>query len=337
MTIDRPDRAADSYSPQLRTALVLTGTGTAGAYHAGVLRALHEAGVKIDVVAGRGIGAVGALFAAVDGAQSLWDEKGFWRAPVACAICTLAAGAARRRLGAGAAVAIVALPLARDGARSWSSFRSISSLKMVGCGGVDGLVGGYLRLTTRLSPRRRFRPGCRASWCWCSACAADCSCGELVTRRAPAAARRGLVAGAAGAALVERSASRDAGGAMWDLMRGAAQLKAAVARCELGRRYIELVAREPRAARDSGAGDRGSRPGCPPRPGVRAGRGTVGDEISLRAARRSADAEAGGRRSFDLAGVAATISRMRSRRRLSVPLGDASRTRCVCARVVLAG
>src|SRR5512138_1203801 len=70
---------AESYSPQLRTALVLTGTGTAGAYHSGVLRALHESGVKLDVVAGRGIGAVGALFAAIDGGQRLWDEKGFWR------------------------------------------------------------------------------------------------------------------------------------------------------------------------------------------------------------------------------------------------------------------
>src|SRR6266481_1208127 len=70
----------DPYSPQRRTALVLTGTGTAGAYHAGVLRALHEAGVKLDIVAGRGVGVVGALFAAVDGAQRLWDEKGFWRA-----------------------------------------------------------------------------------------------------------------------------------------------------------------------------------------------------------------------------------------------------------------
>ena len=43
MTPDAPDRP---YSTRLRTALVLTGTGTAGAYHAGVLRALHEAGVK---------------------------------------------------------------------------------------------------------------------------------------------------------------------------------------------------------------------------------------------------------------------------------------------------
>src|SRR5437868_14286277 len=72
---------AGPYSPQLRTALVLTGTGTAGAYHAGVLRALHEAGVKIDIVGGRGVGAVGALFAAVDGAQHLWDDKGFWKGP----------------------------------------------------------------------------------------------------------------------------------------------------------------------------------------------------------------------------------------------------------------
>ena len=73
-------RSADTYSPQRRTALVLSGTGTAGVYHAGVLRALQEAGVKLDVVAGRGVGVVGALFAAVDGAGRLWDEKGFWRA-----------------------------------------------------------------------------------------------------------------------------------------------------------------------------------------------------------------------------------------------------------------
>ena len=72
---------ADHYSPQLRTAVVLTGTGTGGAYHAGVLRAFHEAGVKIDVVAGRGIGVVGAMFAAVDGAQRLWDDRGFWKGP----------------------------------------------------------------------------------------------------------------------------------------------------------------------------------------------------------------------------------------------------------------
>src|SRR3954471_22957390 len=79
-------RTHQPHSPQRRTALVLTGTGTAGAYHAGVLRALHEAGVKIDIVAGRGIGVVGALFAAIDGAQRLWDEKGFWRSPAVASL-----------------------------------------------------------------------------------------------------------------------------------------------------------------------------------------------------------------------------------------------------------
>jgi hypothetical protein len=72
---------SELYSPERRTALVLTGTGADGVYHAGVLRALHEAGIKIDIMCGRGIGAVGAVFAAVDGGSRLWDAKGLWRAP----------------------------------------------------------------------------------------------------------------------------------------------------------------------------------------------------------------------------------------------------------------
>ncbi len=58
---------------------MLSGTGTAGAYHAGALRALHEAGVKLDLVAGQGMGAAGAMFAAVDGGARLWDEEAVWR------------------------------------------------------------------------------------------------------------------------------------------------------------------------------------------------------------------------------------------------------------------
>jgi hypothetical protein len=76
-----PEISDRPYSTRLRTALVLTGSGTAGAYHAGVLRALHEAGVKIDLVAGRGVGAVGAFFAAVDGGVRLWEANGLWRSP----------------------------------------------------------------------------------------------------------------------------------------------------------------------------------------------------------------------------------------------------------------
>jgi hypothetical protein len=72
---------SELYSPERRTALVLTGSGADGVYHAGVLRALHEAGIKIDIVCGRGIGAVGAVFAAVDGGIRLWDATGLWGSP----------------------------------------------------------------------------------------------------------------------------------------------------------------------------------------------------------------------------------------------------------------
>jgi len=71
------------YSPERRTALVLCGTGTHGAYQAGVLRALQEAGVKIDVMAGQGVGAVAATLAAIDGSSRLFDGDGIWRSVAA--------------------------------------------------------------------------------------------------------------------------------------------------------------------------------------------------------------------------------------------------------------
>ena len=66
------------YSPKRRTALVLTGSGTAGAYHAGALKALDESGVKIDLIVGSGAGAVAAAYGAVAGGARLYDKGGFW-------------------------------------------------------------------------------------------------------------------------------------------------------------------------------------------------------------------------------------------------------------------
>src|SRR5438309_6575966 len=103
---------AEPYSPQRRTALVLTGTGTAGAYHAGVLRALHEAGVKLDVVAGRGVGVIGALFAAIDGSQRLWDDKGFWRASAVRSFYSWRPMMRTAAWAAALSLAIVAMPIA---------------------------------------------------------------------------------------------------------------------------------------------------------------------------------------------------------------------------------
>ncbi len=90
---------------------MLTGTGTAGAYHAGVLRALQEAGVKIDVVAGRGMGTVSAMFAAVDGGARLWETGGVWRSAVTRRFYRWRAGLRAAGWLFAAAVATVLCPL----------------------------------------------------------------------------------------------------------------------------------------------------------------------------------------------------------------------------------
>ncbi len=73
--------ADSTYSPRLRTAVVLCGTGTAGAYQSGVLRALSDVGVKIDLMAAHGAGVATALCAAIAGGGRLWDPAGLWLSP----------------------------------------------------------------------------------------------------------------------------------------------------------------------------------------------------------------------------------------------------------------
>jgi hypothetical protein len=107
--------ARPSYSPQLRTALVLTGTGAAGAYHAGVLRALEEAGIKIDLLAGRGVGVAAALLGAVGSGHRLWEANGLWQRPAVARLyrwrtaLRVAAAAALLALAALAVPFVVAL------------------------------------------------------------------------------------------------------------------------------------------------------------------------------------------------------------------------------------
>jgi hypothetical protein len=67
------------YSPKRRTALVFTGSGVSGAYHAGALRALDESGVKLDLVVGSGVGTLAAAFAAVAGGARLYGPNGLWQ------------------------------------------------------------------------------------------------------------------------------------------------------------------------------------------------------------------------------------------------------------------
>lgn len=89
----------------------MTGTGADGAYHAGVLKALTEAGVRIDVVAGHGIGVVGALFAAVDGGSRLWGEDGAWLSRGLADQFAFRPAVRALALAAAAALATVVVPL----------------------------------------------------------------------------------------------------------------------------------------------------------------------------------------------------------------------------------
>jgi hypothetical protein len=233
---------SDHYSPERRTALVLTGTGADGAYHAGVLRALNEAGIKIDLVCGRGIGTVGAALTAVDGGSRLWDAKGLWGAavaelyrwrwPVRLAFVLLAAIAgvlASPLIFLAAAIVIYPIGLL---------------LGMVGLESGAQVLREYTDLVSRA-----FAPGALPTWLprlitfivvgglFVLAAGA-----VIAWRRAPLRRRsQGPVGWALlGAPLEGSRATRHFTAGIWDLLKGGVHLKAPPAD-DLSRRYTELL------------------------------------------------------------------------------------------------
>jgi hypothetical protein len=76
-----PVRNPRLYDPDDTLGLMLGGGGARGAYQAGVLRAMTEAGLKIDVLAGHGPGVMTSLAGAIDGGGRLWDASGPWASP----------------------------------------------------------------------------------------------------------------------------------------------------------------------------------------------------------------------------------------------------------------
>jgi hypothetical protein len=231
--------SADPYSPRRRTALVLTGVGTAGAYHAGVLRAFHEAGVKLDVVAGRGIGVVGALFAAVDGSERLWGEKGFWRSrevrrfygwrpALRLIVCALVLS-----------IGLVLVPIAAVAA-GLVVFPIDFLLKIVGIEAAGGLVTRYTSFA-----QAAFASAALPTWL-----------PRLVLILMMLVAISLMVAArlnsdergrrdhfwwrALGAPMSASSIVLHCWRVMWDLVRGAAPLGQPVP-SELGRRYVEML------------------------------------------------------------------------------------------------
>jgi hypothetical protein len=229
----------DTYSPQRRTALLLTGTGTGGAYHAGVLRALQEAGVKIDVVAGRGVGVIGALFAAVDGAQRLWDGKGLWHSDAVRALYPWRPALRLLALSVALAVALVVLPLAVM-AVGLLVYPIDFVLAMVGLSN-GGLVAWYVGVATTA-----FAPAALPTWLPRLAVlvlgAAALTAFAVALRDASRRrARGGPWWRVFRAPLTAEPAIARTWSALWDLVRGAAHVRLP-SRVELARRYTELLA-----------------------------------------------------------------------------------------------
>ena len=241
ITSDSPERP---YSTRLRTAVVLTGTGTAGAYHAGVLRALHEAGVRIDLVAGRGIGAVGAMFAAVDGGPRLWDRDGLWKQP---GIANAYRWRGPLRVAGWAlvvAAGLLAVPLALSAAGVVAALVGVL-LSLVGLRDASTAVtAAYARSVDAL-----FAPAALPTviprlivFCLLAAIGALAAGLALDAWRAPARRRvkHGAIWRMLGAPLSNAVVLNRATAELWNLIRGAAAI-APPARQDLGRRYVELL------------------------------------------------------------------------------------------------
>ncbi len=241
ITPDSPDRV---YSTRLRTALVVTGSGTAGAYHAGVLRALHEAGIRIDLVAGRGMGAVTAMFAAVDGGPRLWELNGLWKGPAAAGFYPWRGPLRAAGWSVLAAAAILAVPLLL-----------LALAVVVGIAGLlltlVGLESAGSAATTRFSGwvAALFSPDSlptvipRLVLFAVLAAAVTLIAGSLFAsggRGRRRRARQGLAWTLVGAPLSTDATLARVTTELWNLIRGAAPLPTP-APAELGRRYVELL------------------------------------------------------------------------------------------------
>jgi hypothetical protein len=241
ITPDSPDRL---YSTRLRTALVFTGSGTGGAYHAGVLRALHEAGIRIDLVAGRGIGAIAAMFAAADGGARLWEENGIWRTAGARRFYQWRPSLRVAGWSMLAAAALLAIPLALLALAVVVAIAGML-LTLVGLGGAStAITAGYGRwieavFAPTVLPTAIPRLALLAALVACGALASvlfPIGAGKGARRRAQTGIAGRIFGGPLTAGPLEQRCTAE----LWNLIRGAAPL-AAPPEVELGRRYLELL------------------------------------------------------------------------------------------------
>ena len=239
-----PESTDRQYSTRLRTAVVLTGSGTAGAYHAGVLRALHEAGVKIDLAAGRGAGAIGAFFAAVDGGARLWEANGLWRSPGAAGFYAWRSSLRAAGWALVAAAVVFAIPLAVLVAAVLVGVAGLL-LTLVGLEGPgSGLRSAFSRWVDVLFAPDALPTVIPRLALFAILIAVSVLVIGVVVSSVRARARRrmrdGVMWRLLGAPLSTGPSVRASSTELWNLIRGAAPLAAPPAG-ELARRYVELL------------------------------------------------------------------------------------------------
>ena len=210
---------------------MLAGSGTSGAYHAGVLKALDESGVKLDLVVGSGVGAIAAAFAAAAGGPKLYGEDGFWtdvswdsffrlRAGVRVAVLLLACS-----FGVFLLPVVLALVLG-------AFFIPVLVFDLVSPGGL-GRAGGAL-LVAPAALRGPYLAALALPIFFLCALALLALLREIMARRRrlsesfewlldPAPLRRRLL------------------GSLWAIARGPAISSPPPSEAELGRRYVALV------------------------------------------------------------------------------------------------
>ncbi len=237
ITPESPDR---QYSTRLRTALVLSGSGTAGAYHAGVLRALHEAGIRIDLVAGRGVGAANAMFAAMDGGSRLWDANGIWRRPAArhfyrwrrsLRVAGWAAVVCGGILALPLAILLIAVLIALAG-----MLLTFLGVERAGAA-ANAVYSRWVELAFAPSALPTIVPRLAVVAALVAIVAALVA---VVLPRARRRARHGLAGRVLGGPLATTELVHVCSTELWNLIRGAAPL-ATPGATELGARYVELV------------------------------------------------------------------------------------------------
>lgn len=211
---------------------MFTGSGTAGAYHAGVLRALDESGVKIDVVVGSGIGTIAAAFSAVAGGGKLYGAGGFWDGVGWKALYRVRLALRTTLLLLGSAYGVFLLPLAL--AVVAGVLFPLALIADLLWPGVFGRVLGELAAAPAIL-RGPYLAALAAPVFALSVIA------TVATLRALARDRRRFAESLESVLDAERGRERLAR-ALWEIARGPALSDAPPAEAELGKRYVALCA-----------------------------------------------------------------------------------------------